>query len=64
MTLAINRFKAVMLQKRTGFLFKIKEQLLTYSKRKRALLLIILLMVPFGLLWVFLIMKADKKILN
>lgn len=64
MTLTIHRFKTAMVQKHTGFPPKIKGQLLTYSKRKRALLLTILLILPFGLLWVFLIMKADRKIFN
>lgn len=63
MTFSANRFKAVMMQKHFGFLIKIKEQLLTYNKEKRALLLIILLVLPFGFLWVFLIMKADKNYL-
>lgn len=61
MALTINRVKTAMVHKRAGFLSKIKEQLLTYSKVKRALLLIILLILPLGLLWVFLIIKADEK---
>ena len=46
----------------TVYLNRLRKQLHTYNKRKRVLLLIVLLILPLGILWVFLIMKADKNI--
>jgi hypothetical protein len=48
----------------TDYLNSLKQQLHTYNKRKRVLLLIVLLVLPLGILWVFLIMKADQNLKN
>jgi H+/Cl- antiporter ClcA len=48
----------------TDYLNRLRKQLHTYSKRKRVLLLIVLLILPLGILWVFLIMKADQNLKN
>jgi hypothetical protein len=48
----------------TDYLNRLRKQLHTYSKRKRVLLLIVLLVLPLGILWVFLIMKADQNLKN
>ncbi len=48
----------------TDYLNGLKQQLHTYNKRKGVLLLIVLLVLPLGILWVFLIMKADQNLKN
>lgn len=64
MQLTLNGFRDFLISGHTGYLNRLRKQLHTYSKRKRVLLLIILLVMPLGLLWVFLIMKTDQKLKN
>lgn len=64
MQLSLNGFRNFLVSGHTDYLNRLRQQLHTYSKRKRVLLLIVLLLVPLGLLWVFLIMKADKNLKN
>jgi hypothetical protein len=62
MQLTLNGFRDFLISGHTGYVNRLKHQLQTYSKRKRILLLIVILVLPLGLLWVLLIMKADKNI--
>lgn len=64
MQLTLNGFRNFLVSGHTRYLNGLRQQLLTYSKKKRVLLLIILLIMPLGLLWVFLIMKTSKKLKN
>jgi len=64
MQLSINGFRDFLISGHTDYLNRLRKQLHTYSKRKRILLLIVLLVLPLGILWVFLIMKADKNLKN
>jgi len=64
MQLTLNGFRNFLVLGHTRYLNGLRQQLLTYSKKKRVLLLIILLIMPLGLLWVFLIMKTNKKLKN
>lgn len=48
----------------TDYINRLRKQLHTYSKRKKVLLLIVLLVLPLGILWVFLIMKANQNVKN
>jgi tRNA uridine 5-carbamoylmethylation protein Kti12 len=64
MQLTLNGFRNFLVSGHTVYLNGLRQQLHTYSKKKRVLLLIILLVMPLGLLWVFLIMKTDKKLKN
>jgi hypothetical protein len=64
MQLSLTGFRDFLISGHTDYLNRLRQQLHTYSKRKRILLLIILLLVPLGIFWVFLIMKADKNLKN
>jgi hypothetical protein len=61
MQLIINGFRDFIITGHTVYLVKTKQQLQIYSKRKKFLLLTILLVLPLGVLWVYLIIEADKK---
>ena len=64
MQLTLSGFGNVLVSGHTGYLNGLRQQLHTYNKKKRVLLLMILLVMPLGLLWVFLIMKTNKKLKN
>lgn len=57
-------FKSALIQNYINSLLKVKKEVLTYSKEKRALLLITFIVIPFGLLWVILIIKAKKYLIK
>lgn len=63
MQLSLNGFRYFLVSDHSGYLNRLRQQLQTYSKKKRVLLIILIVM-PLGLLWVLLIMKTDKKLKN